>query len=60
MKVIHFRIVVRSKGGKEERGLLRTACGRYGTGHLAAYDPRDVDCFSCKKTKKYKISKGVR
>jgi hypothetical protein len=59
MQALHYRIAVRGKDGKEEKGCLKTACGRHGTAHFASYDPRDIDCLVCRKTKRYKKSMGI-
>jgi len=58
MQALHYRIIIKGKDGKEEKRCLSTACGRYGIAHYASYDPRDINCLLCKKTKKYKKSMG--
>lgn len=38
-------------------GISWTACGLIGTpAHVAAVDPRDVDCLNCKRTFEYRDS----
>jgi len=51
MIATHLRI-------KSPEGTTVTACGLAGYPRLAAYDPRDVDCANCKKTKRYRKATG--
>jgi len=37
-----------------------TACGLVGVVHTSAWDPRDVECERCKKTKAYRATMGVK
>jgi hypothetical protein len=49
----HLKVPIKDEDGKVL--MYYTACGLVGSAtHTGAYDPRDVDCLNCRRTKEFK------